>query len=71
MTQNSSRENQSPKKMGRPQVYTSPRRPRLLQLSDELVEAIDTVAGDGQRNKYIEEHLRAIPEIATQLARKE
>jgi len=57
------------KKMGRPAVYTTPRRPRLLQLSDELIEAIDTVAGDGQRNKYIEEHLRAIPEIAALLKR--
>ncbi len=57
------------KKMGRPTVYSTPRRPRLLQLSDELIEAIDTVAGDGQRNKYIEEHLRAIPEIAALLKR--
>ncbi len=57
------------KKMGRPAVYSTPRRPRLLQLSDELIEAIDTVAGDGQRNKYIEEHLRAIPEIAALLKR--
>lgn len=63
-------ETKSGKKIGRPVVYTTMRRPRLLQLSDEVIEAIDVIAGDGKRNKYIEEHLRAIPEIAAYLEQK-
>jgi hypothetical protein len=55
------------KKMGRPTVYKKPRRPRLIQLSDELIDAIDATAGDGKRTEYIEQQLRAIPEIAAQL----
>ena len=55
------------KQMGRPRVYTTPRSPRLLQLSDELWEAIGAVAGEGKRTEYIEKQLRAIPEIASYL----
>jgi hypothetical protein len=56
--------------MGRPPIYKTARRPRLIQLSDELVTAIDTVAGEGKRTEYIEKQLRAIPEIAAILERK-
>jgi len=55
------------KKMGRPRVYDKPRTPRLIQLSDELIATIDAIAGDGKRTEYIEQQLRAIPEIAAQL----
>jgi hypothetical protein len=61
---------QSIKKMGRPTVYNTPRRPRLIALSDELIAAIDAVAGDGKRAAYIEESLRAIPEIALLLRKR-
>lgn len=60
-------------KMGRPHVYdpNKPRRPRLIPLTDELWEALETVAGDGKRAKYIEKKLREIPEIAAILEQVE
>jgi hypothetical protein len=59
------------KKMGRPVVYNTPRRPRLLQISDEVWDALGIVAGEGKRTEYIEEHLRAIPEIAKLLGKRQ
>jgi hypothetical protein len=59
------------KKMGRPVVYSSPRRPRLIQLSDEVWEAIGKVAGEGKRTEYIEQQLRQIPEIQALLSAPE
>lgn len=53
--------------MGRPKVYDKPRTPRLIQLSDELIAAIDAIAGEGKRTEYIEKQLRDIPEIAAYL----
>lgn len=56
-------------RMGRPFVYNpdKPRRPRTITLTDELWEALKQVAGEGKRAEYIEEHLRAIPEVAVKL----
>lgn len=59
------------KKMGRPVVYNIPRRPRLLQISDEVWDALGIVAGEGKRTEYIEEHLRTIPEIAKLLGKRQ
>lgn len=61
----------TPKKMGRPTIYNKPRTPRLIQLSDELIAVIDAIAGEGKRTEYIEKQLRAIPEIAASLQRRE
>jgi hypothetical protein len=61
---------QTPKKMGRPTIYDTPRRPRLIQLSDELWEAIEAIAGEGKRTEYIEKHLRTIPEIVAYLEKR-
>lgn len=55
------------KKMGRPRVYNTPRRPRLLSISDELWDAIGAIAGEGKRTEYVEKQLRSIPEIASYL----
>jgi hypothetical protein len=61
---------QTSKKMGRPVVYTTARRPRLVSLSDEVWEAVGIVAGEGKRTEYIEKHLRSLPEIAVYLERR-
>lgn len=61
------------KKMGRPYVYdpSKPRRQRGVQLTDELWEALVSVAGNGKVAQYLEERLREIPEVAEAIERGE